>query len=87
MNSVHQMQKLEISQFIDISKAAGIDEIWGKFLKDGPNILVKPTAEIYNISIPSRLFPSDCKITKLKSLYKKGPKSILKVLNAFLSYN
>ena len=40
MNSVHQMQKLEISQFIDISKAAGIDEIWGKFLKDGPNILV-----------------------------------------------
>ena len=65
---------LEISQFIDISKAAGIDEIWGKFLKDGPNILVKPTAEICNISIPSRLFPSDCKFTKLKSLYKKGSK-------------
>ena len=28
---------LEVSQFIDSSKAAGIDKISGKFLKDGAN--------------------------------------------------
>ena len=62
-------------QFIDISKAAGIDKISGRFLKDGANILAKPIAKICNISISSGLFPSDCKIAKLKPLYKKGSKT------------
>ena len=47
---------LEVLQFIDISKPAGIDKISGKFLKDGADILAK----ICNISISSGLFPSDC---------------------------
>ena len=55
---------LEVLQFIDISKAAGIDKISGRFLKDSTNILAKPVAKICNISISSGLFPSDCKITK-----------------------
>ena len=62
---------LEVLQFIDISKPAGIDKISGKFLKDGADILAK----ICNISISSGLFPSDCKIAKLKPLYKKGSKT------------
>ena len=41
-----------------------------RFLKDGSNILAKPIAEICNISISPGLFPSDCKIAKLKTLYK-----------------
>ena len=32
---------LEVLQFIDISKPAGIDKISGKFLKDGADILAK----------------------------------------------
>ena len=32
---------LEVFQFIDISKPAGIDKISGKFLKDGADILAK----------------------------------------------
>ena len=40
---------LEVLQFIDISKAAGIDKISGRFLKDGANILAKPIAKICNI--------------------------------------
>ena len=66
---------LEVLQFIDISKAAGIDKISGRFLKDGANILAKPIAKRCNISISSGLFPSDCKIAKLKPLYKKGSKT------------
>ena len=78
---------LEILQFIDISKAVGIDKISGRFLKDRANILAKPLAKIYNISISSGLFPSDRKIAKLKPLYKKDPKPTMKVLDPFLSYH
>ena len=66
---------LEVLQCIDISQAAGIDKFSGRFLKDGANILAKPIAKICIISISSGLFPSDCKIAKLKPLYKKGSKT------------
>ena len=42
---------LEILQCTDISKAAGIDKISDRFLKDFANILAKPIAEICNSSI------------------------------------
>ena len=47
----------------------------GRFLKDGANILAKPIAKTCNISILSGLFPSDCKIVKIKPLHKKGFKT------------
>ena len=75
LNLTTEKKVLEVLQFIDISKAAGIDKISGRFLKDGANILAKPIAKICNISISSGLFPSDCKIAKLKPLYKKGSKT------------
>ena len=78
---------LEILQFIDISKAVGTDKISGRFLKDGANILAKPIAKTCIISIFSGLFSSDCKIAKLKPLYKKDPKPIMKVLDPLLSYH
>ena len=59
---------LEILQFIDISKASGIDKISGRFLKDGANIQPKPVAELFYASIFSGFFPSYCKIAKLKPL-------------------
>ena len=77
---------LEVLLCIDILKAAGIDKISGRFLKDSANILAKPIAKICNISISSGFFPSDCEIAKLKPLYKKGSKPILKILDPFLSY-
>ena len=75
LNLTTKNKVLEILQFIDISEAAGIDKICGRFLKDVANILAKPIAEICNTSISSGLFPSDCKIAKLKPLYKKGYKT------------
>ena len=75
LNLTTEKKFLEVLQFIDISKAAGIDKISGRFLKDGAHILAKPTAKICKISISSGLFPSDCKIAKLKPLNIKGSKS------------
>ena len=75
LNLTMEKKVLEVLQFIDISKAAGIDKISGKFLKDSANILAKPIANMCNISISSGLFPSNCKIAKLKPLYKKGSKT------------
>ena len=75
LNLTTEIKVLKVLQFTDISKAAGIDKISGRFLKDGSNILAKHLAKICNISISSGLFPSDCKIAKLKPLYKKGSKT------------
>ena len=53
-------------------KAAGIDNLSGKFLKDGASILAKPISKICSLSIKYSLFPADCQIAKLKPLFKKG---------------
>ena len=57
---------LQLLKNMNIDKAAGIDNLSGKFLKDGTNILLKPISEIGNLSIKYLLFPTGCRITKLK---------------------
>ena len=75
LNFTTEEKDLEVLQFIEISKAAGIDKFSRRFLKDGANILAKPIAKRCNMSISSGFFPSDCKIAKLKPLYKKRCKT------------
>ena len=70
LNLTTEKKVSEVLQFIDISKAAVIDKISGRFLKGGANILVKPIAKIFNISISSGLFTSNCKIA-VKSILQK----------------
>ena len=41
LNLTTEKKILKVLQFIDISKAAGIDKISGRFLKDNANILAK----------------------------------------------
>ena len=53
------------------NKAAGIDNLSGKFLKNGVAVLAKPISQICNLSIKYSHFPTDCKIAKLKPLFKK----------------
>ena len=55
-----------------VSKAAGIDNLSGRFLKDGGKVLSKPIADLYNLSITSKKFPDICKVARFKPLYKKG---------------
>ena len=60
---------------IESSKAAGVDKLSGKFLKDSANILAKPISAIYNLSISQGVFPNACKIAKLKPIFKKEKKT------------
>ena len=48
---------LKLLKNIDISKAAGIDNLPGRSLKDGAVILEKPVTKICNLSIKLRIFP------------------------------
>ena len=56
-------------------KAPGLDGISSKLLKDGIEVLALPLCNLVNLSIKQSLFPDQCKIAKLKSLFKKGSKS------------
>ena len=47
----------------------------GRFLKDGSKVLAAPIVQICNISIKLSTVPDECKIAKLKPLYKKGKKT------------
>ena len=62
---------LKLLKNIHISKAAGIDNLPGRSLKDSTVILAKPVTEIY-ISIKLRIFADPCKLAKLKPIFKKG---------------
>ena len=64
---------------INTFKAAGIDNLSGKFLKDGAKILSLPISQICNLSIKSSVFPNKCKIAKLKPLFKKGNQTESKI--------
>ena len=57
---------------IKSSKAAGVDELLGKFLKDGSDIVAKQVSAVCNLSISREVLPSASKVAKLKSIFKKG---------------
>ena len=63
---------LTILKNTEVSKAAGLGNLSGRFLKDGAKILAKPITDICNLSITSGKFPGSCKLAKLKPIYKKG---------------
>ena len=65
----------KILKIFDESKAPGIDDLSGIFLKDGASLLATPTTPLCNLSISSSRFPDACKIAKLKPLFKKGSKT------------
>ena len=62
---------------MDENKAAGLDNLSGRFLKDGATVLAKPISQICNLSIKHSIFPSDCKIAKLKKVQNQTPKIIV----------
>ena len=72
---VSEKTVLKLLQDLDENKAAGLDNLSGKFLKDGATVLAKPISQICNLSIKYSIFPSDCKIAKLKRKLEKGSKT------------
>ena len=70
--SVSENSILTILKATQVSKAAGIDNLSGRFLKDGAKVLSKPISDLCNLSITSEKFLDPCKVAKLKPLYEKG---------------
>ena len=67
--SEEDVKKILLS--LDTSKAAGIDQIPAKFLRDGAEVLALPFGNIINLSMKLSIFPEECKIAKLKPIFKK----------------
>ena len=80
IESDFDLQKIDERTVLNIlkrlkPKAAGIDNISGRFLKDGATALSLPLTQLCNLSISTSSFPKSCKVAKLKPLYKKGSKT------------
>ena len=60
---------------LDTSKAAGMDQIPSKFLSDSAEMLALPLRNIINLSKKLSTFQEECKIAKLKPIFKKGGRS------------
>ena len=65
-------------------KPVGIDNLSGRFLKDGAVVLTLPISKLCNLSMKCSKFSLDCKIAKLKPLYKKGSKTDPKIYRPVL---
>ena len=70
-----QASVLKLLEEVNPSKSAGIDDLAGKFLKEGALALASPITDLCNLSISLSSFPDDCKIARLKPLYKKEAKT------------
>ena len=69
--SVSENSILSILKAIRDSKAADLDSLSWRFLKDGAKFLAKPISDSCNLSINSEKFSDLCKVGKLNPLYKK----------------
>ena len=67
-HSIESSSVLKLLKNVEVNKAAGMDNISGRFLKDGADILAIPVTQICNLS-------NNYKLAKLKPLYKKGSKT------------
>ena len=74
-NRISQVTVLDILKNTKTSKAAGLDNLSGIFLRDGAEILSTPISQLCNLSVLLSSFPNDCKIAKVIPLYKKGSKT------------
>ena len=66
--SEEDVKKILLS--LDTSKAAGMDQIPAKLLRDSAEVLALSLRNIINLSIKLSTFPEECKITKLKPIFK-----------------
>ena len=71
---------------IDFDKPAGIDNISGKFLRDDASILAVPISQLRNIPIKYSTFLAECKIVKLKLLFKNDLKLNQKTIVQYLCF-
>ena len=71
---VDQHKICKILNNINESKSPGFDNIPGRFIKDGGEIISKYITDIFNLSIILSKFPTQCKKAKIRPIFKKGSK-------------
>ena len=74
LNVSEDVAKKTLSCF-DTNKAASMDQIPAKVLKGAVDVLAYSLPKIINLSVKLSVFPEECKIAKLKPLFKKGRKT------------
>ena len=72
LDSITEGYLFNVLKNVEVTKAEGLDQISGKFLKDGARIFVKPVSELCSLSMALGSFPDACQIAKVKPLFKKG---------------
>ena len=75
LTKVSEKTRSEFLKELKTNKATGIDDLSCHFIKDGSKVLATPIAQICNLSIKLPAVHNECKIAKLKPLYKKGKKT------------
>ena len=65
LNNTPGEKVLKAMTNIESSKAPGVDNLSGMFLKDGASILTKPISPLCNLSISQGVFPNVCNVAKL----------------------
>ena len=71
-SEIEETVVLNLLKSINPAKAASLDDIAGKFLKEDASVLATPLTQLCNLSIHLSIFPHKCKHAKLKPLLKKG---------------
>ena len=59
---------------LDVSKAAGPDEVSARLLKEGALWLAKPLATLFTLSLSQGCLPSDWTSANITPVFKKGNK-------------
>ena len=92
LRNVKREEMCKILINIHPNTAYGLDEISGRFSKDGAELLIEPLCKIIKLSLSSE-FPLMYKTAKVKPLYKKGkntepenyrPVSLLPILSKII---
>ena len=76
----------KILSCLNINKAAGMDQIPAKFLKEAADVVAYPLSRFINLFVKLSIFLEECKIARLKPLFKKGSKTDPKNYTPFHFY-
>ena len=76
----------KILSCLNINKAAGMDQIPAKFLKEAADVVAYPLSRFINLFVKLSIFLEECKIARLKPLFKKRSKTDPKNYTPFHFY-
>ena len=64
LDSITEGYLFNVLKNVEVTKAAGLDQISGKFLKDGARILAKPISELCNLPMALEVLPMLAKLQR-----------------------